>query len=132
MTRIGSVGKCAVIETDEPLAYYVSLALLKPDTRLTTSGYLRHYLESFSGKLELDKRTLHHAVPLKINLGDIGKIVVRIPSLDSQTKIVEILDLFSALTMSSKGGISTEIALRRRQFEYYRRALLTFEVHGGL
>lgn len=132
MTRIGSVGKCAVIETDEPLAYYVSLALLKPDANLTTSGYLKHYLESFSGKLELDKRTLHHAVPLKINLGDIGKIGVRIPSLKKQAEIAEVLDLFSGLTTSARGGISTEIALRKRQFEYYRRNLLTFDASSGI
>ena len=28
MTRIGSIGVCTVIDRDEPLAYYVSLALL--------------------------------------------------------------------------------------------------------
>ena len=27
MTRIGSIGVCTVLESDEPLAYYVSLAL---------------------------------------------------------------------------------------------------------
>ena len=31
MTRIGSVGVCTVIDRDEPLAYYVSLALLRPN-----------------------------------------------------------------------------------------------------
>ena len=109
----------------------MSLALLKPDVHITTSGYLKHFLESFSGKLELDKRTLHHAVPLKINLGDIGKIGVRIPSLKKQAEIVEVLDLFSGLTTSTKGGLGTEIALRNKQFEYYRRNLLTFDVSGG-
>lgn len=29
MTRIGDIGTMKVIETDEPLAYYVTLALLK-------------------------------------------------------------------------------------------------------
>lgn len=34
MTRIGSIGVCSVIERDEPLAYYVSLALIRPDTSI--------------------------------------------------------------------------------------------------
>ena len=29
MTRIGDVGTCAVLDNDEPIAYYVSLALLR-------------------------------------------------------------------------------------------------------
>jgi type I restriction enzyme S subunit len=126
MTRIGSVGKCAVIDIDEPLAYYVSLALIKPKKDMVTSSYLKHYLESHAGKLELDKRTLHHAVPLKINLGDIGKIKLRLPSLEVQHKITNVLDLFAELMSSPTGGLQTEISARKRQFEYYRNNLLTF------
>lgn len=32
MTRIGSIGVCTVVDRNEPLAYYVSLALLRPNT----------------------------------------------------------------------------------------------------
>ena len=77
MTRIGSIGKCAIMTKDEDLAYYVSLALIRPNRNILDSRYLRHYIESSLGTKELSKRTLHNAVPIKINKDDIGKIIVK-------------------------------------------------------
>lgn len=79
MTRIGSIGVCTVIDKDEPLAFYVSLALLRPDTTVLDSRYLKYAIESVKGRKELRKRTLINAVPIKINKADIGKIKIPVP-----------------------------------------------------
>ena len=52
MTRIGSIGVCYVIDKNEDLAYYVSLALLRPDSSIINSRYLKHYIESIYGSKE--------------------------------------------------------------------------------
>ncbi len=44
-----------------------------------------------------------------------------------QKKIAEILDKFQALLEDTKGLLPTEIEQRRKQYEYYREKLLTFE-----
>ena len=49
-----------------------------------------------------------------------------IPSLAEQQRIVSILDKFEALTTSISEGLPKEIALRRKQYEYYRNQLLSF------
>ncbi|MDG2957973.1 restriction endonuclease subunit S [Exercitatus varius] len=49
-----------------------------------------------------------------------------IPDLQTQQKIVEILDKFDCLTNSITEGLPKEIELRRKQYEYYREQLLTF------
>lgn len=123
MTRIGDVGSCAVIDRDEPIAYYVSLALLRPSTDIVLSNFIKYILESKIGKKELRKRTLLTAVPLKINLGDIGKINLPFPSLSEQQRIVSILDTFEA----SIRNLEQQLAQREKQYEYYRNKLLTFE-----
>ena len=123
MTRIGDVGSCAVIDRDEPIAYYVSLALLRPSTDLVLSNYVKYILESKTGKIELRKRTLLTAVPLKINLGDIGKIKLPFPSLSEQQRIVSILDTFE----DSIQNLEAQLKEREKQYEYYRNKLLTFE-----
>ena len=48
MTRItaGVIGKCTVVDRDDDLAYYVSLALLRPNANILDSKYLKYYLES--------------------------------------------------------------------------------------
>ena len=48
------------------------------------------------------------------------------PPLSEQRRIVDILDRFDTLTNSISEGLPKEIALRRKQYEYYRDALLSF------
>lgn len=123
MTRIGDVGTCYILDKNEPIAYYVSLALLRPNSDFVISGYIKDIIESRTGKGELRKRTLLTAVPLKINLGEISKIKIPIPSLSTQQEIVSKLDAFENLIQS----LEQEIKLRKQQYEYYREKLLTFE-----
>lgn len=127
MTRIGSIGKCAVFYKQEDLAYYVSLALIRPNTKIINSYYLKYLIESIIGKKELRKRTLINAVPIKINKEDIGKIILPIPSLDVQEKIVNILERFDKLCNDITNGLPAEIEARQKQYEYYRDKLLTFK-----
>ena len=126
MTRIGSIGSCVVVETDEPLAYYVSLSLIKPNRELIIPKFLRHAIEGRDGRRSLYRRTIHTAVPIKINLGDVGKVEIPVPSLETQRKVVDILDRFDALTSSLTDGLPAEIEARRQQYEYYRDRLLDF------
>lgn len=126
MTRIGSIGSCAVVETDEPLAYYVSLSLIKPNRELIIPKFLRHAIEGKDGRRSLNRRTIHTAVPIKINLGDVSKVEIPVPSLATQQKVVDILDRFDALTTSLTDGLPAEIEARRQQYEYYRDRLLDF------
>ncbi|WP_176702066.1 restriction endonuclease subunit S, partial [Gilliamella sp. Bim3-2] len=58
----------------------------------------------------------------------IEKLKIPIPPLEEQTRIVEILDKFDALTNSITEGLPREIALRQKQYEYYRNLLLNFSV----
>jgi type I restriction enzyme S subunit len=126
MTRIGSVGACAIVETDEPLAFYVSLALVRPKSETVSVRYIKYFLESQFGVEELRKRTRVDAVPLKINLGDLGKIKVPVIPLEEQEFIVSTLSALDELAHDISLGLPAELAARRKQYEYYRDKLLTF------
>lgn len=112
MTRIGTIGTCAVVGSNEPLAYYVSLALLRPDLTKINAKYLKYVIESKHGRKELRKRTLINAVPIKVNMGDIGKITIPVPPIEVQSEIVRILDNF------------TELTARKQQYGCYTEMLL--------
>ena len=131
MTRIGSIGVCTVIESDEPLAYYVSLALLRPDNSILNSRYLKYAIESLHCRKELRKRTLVNAVPIKKNMGDIGKITLPVPPLPVQSEIVRILDNFTEITQKLTTELAAELIARKQQYEYYRNRLLAFDDRGG-
>ena len=86
MTRIGDVGTTNVVETSEKIAFYVSLALLKP--RKVDSYFLSNVIQSPLFKRELRERTLVTAVPQKINKDEIGKVDIVMPdSIDEQVQI---------------------------------------------
>lgn len=55
-----------------------------------------------------------------------SKIQIPLPPLPVQEEIVSILDRFNTLVNDLKSGLPGEIALRRKQYEYYRDKLLTF------
>lgn len=92
---------------------------------LLTPGYLYHLLADdcfFSYDMQ-------HAKGAKMPRGNKEKIldyVLPIPPLSEQRRIVDILDRFDTLTNSISEGLPKEIALRRKQYEYYRDALLSF------
>ena len=129
MTRItaGIIGKCTVIDRDEPLAYYVSLALLRPNHDVLNSRYLKYYIESGYGRKELRRYILTDATPPKINKDAIGKVNILLPPLAEQERVVTILDRFDALCNDLTSGLPAEIEARQRQYEYYRDKLLTFK-----
>ena len=126
MTRIGSIGVCTVLESDEPLAYYVSLALLRPNNEVLNSRYLKYAIESLHCRKELRKRTLVNAVPIKINMGDIGKITLPVPPLPVQSEIVRILDNFTELSAELSAELTAELTARKKQYEYYTEQLMNF------
>lgn len=60
---------------------------------------------------------------VRVSGESMSKFVLPIPSLSIQQSIVEKLDAFESLISSLK----EEIALRQKQYEYYREKLLTFD-----
>ena len=88
MTRIGDVGTPNVVETKEKLAFYVSLALIKPSG--VDSYCLNNAIQSSAFQYGLRKRTLLTAIPMKINKDEIGKVTISLPTnIDEQKKIGE-------------------------------------------
>ncbi len=86
LTRIGDIGVANVFLSFEKVAYYVSLALLKPKN--VNSFFLQNSFSSDYLKNELFKRTLHIAFPKKINKNEIGKMQFKIPkNITEQEKI---------------------------------------------
>ena len=85
MTRIGDIGTSKVIETDQPLAYYVTLALLKPKD--VDSEFLSWAIASPEVQRDIWKRTLHIAFPKKINLGEINQVKLMLPKVTEQKAI---------------------------------------------
>ena len=84
MTRIGDVGTTNVVETAEKVAFYVSLALLKPNG--IDSYFLSNAMKTNAFQKGLRERTLVTAIPQKINKDEIGKIDIFITNNNEEQK----------------------------------------------
>lgn len=94
MTRIGDIGTSSIYKSDEKLAYYVSLALLRTkDNHILIPDYLNQYIKNISFQKELYNRTIHVAFPKKINTGEIGECSINLCSDKEQLKVSNFLSL---------------------------------------
>lgn len=57
----------------------------------------------------------------------IEKLIIPVPNVDIQEKIVDVLDRFDTLCNDISKGLPAEIEARQKQYEYYRDKLLTFK-----
>lgn len=64
---------------------------------------------------------------IDIKPDDLAKILIPVPPIEVQEKIVDILDRFEALVNDLSEGLPAEIAAVKEQYEYYRNKLLTFK-----
>lgn len=60
-------------------------------------------------------------------VGTLNKLVVEAPLFDDQVRIGVLLDKFDALVNDLSVSLPAELAARRKQYEYYRDHLLTFQ-----
>ena len=94
-------------------------------TEINTNHILPKFLYHYLATRELEKMNLAGGVP-SLTQTTLKRIPIPIPPLSEQRRIVDILDRFDTLTNSISEGLPKEIALRRKQYAYYRDALLSF------
>lgn len=119
MTRItaGIIGETYVIDRDEPLGYYVSLALIRPQKEYN-SRFLSENFHTYRFRKELDSRIIKVAFPQKINLNDIGECSIFTCSLAEQNKIASFFKIIDDL-------IETQIKIIEDYKTYKNRILHT-------
>ena len=66
----------------------------------------------------------------QISSNDTEKFKIPVPSLEIQSRIVQVLDNFDMVCNDLNIGLPKEIELRQKQYEYFREKLLTFVAEG--
>ncbi len=88
-------------------------------------GYLKYVLRSAKVRAQIE-RTANGVTRYNVSKEKFKRVKIPVPSLETQRRVVEILDQFDALTTSLTEGLPAEIEARRQQYEYYRDKLLDF------
>ena len=88
--------------------------------------YLAYFLQT-SYFFKYKKKISKGVKVIDLDLNMFGDMIIPVPSMQEQQRIVSILDRFETLTTDLQSGLSAEIEARRQQYEYYRNKLLTFD-----
>ena len=125
-----NVGNCGEVYHSSPSILPYTKCVLGPNAILVRSEkvsnkFLFYLFQAAYFQKELAKITSTVGQG-KFNKTNLKQINLPIPPLSEQRRIVDILDRFDTLTNSISEGLPKEIALRRKQYAYYRDALLSF------
>jgi type I restriction enzyme S subunit len=104
------------------------------DGWILISNFEEHYTTDFlyyllNSKFVIDRfdSMVNSSSVKNLNIDIVNRVKIPVVSLEKQKQIVSILDKFSTLVNDIKEGLPAEIELRRKQYEYYRDKLLTFD-----
>lgn len=117
------VGKAVAWLGDSPVAVH-------DDTFAFTSDVDAKYLSyaAQTGEFHAQKSgQVARGKVKRVSARGLGTIQIPVPSVTDQAMIVGILDKFEALISDLSVGLPAELAARRKQYEYYRDKLMTFE-----
>lgn len=121
--NIEDVCKCVVWLGEEKVAISGHTAIIKHNQNAKFLAYYFHTAMFFKDK----KKLAHGTKVIEVTPSKLGDIIVPLPSLSEQQRIVDILDRFDTLCNDISKGLPAEIAERQKQYEYYRNKLLTFK-----
>jgi len=88
--------------------------------------FLYHLLRCAPIQNEFSRRAGSGTVR-NLNADIVKSLLVPVPLLEEQARIVAILDKFDALVNDISTGLPAEIKARRQQYEHYRDRLLSFK-----
>ena len=131
LTIVGAIGRVAVIESDIKALFQRSVCVIKPNIDIVFPKFLYHSLLS-SNIQNYMSTNAHGAAQKGLYLKQVYDVTIPIPPLDVQAEIVQILDTFTELTTKLTENLTAELTARKKQYEYYRNALLTFDDNNPL
>ena len=94
------------------------------------SKYIAYYFQTAEFQKQKERKVTGTKL-IRIHGEDMEKFTISLPPIEIQNKIVKILDRFQELLSDTKGLLPLEIEQRRKQYEYYREKLLTFDSKCG-
>jgi len=122
VTLQGTIGRVAITQYD----CYVdrTLAIFTNYKKKINKKYFAYQLKH---KFDIEKKNARGSILKTITKEEFSKFQIPIPSLDIQSEIVRILDIFNASTAELMFNLTLKLKLQRDQYKHYRDSLFIFE-----
>ena len=121
--NIEDLCKCVVWLGEDEIVTGGHTAILKHNQN---SKFLAYYFQTEAFHSQKRKLATGTKV-MDITATKLEEILISLPPLEEQQRIVDILDRFDRLCNDISEGLPAEIEARQKQYEYYREKLLNFK-----
>lgn len=111
----------------EPFSFKNEFWSYSSDNENINLRYIYHYL--VHNKEHFQNIANNMQMP-QISSNDTEKFKIPVPSLEIQSRIVQVLDNFDTICHDLNIGLPKEIELRQKQYDFFREKLLTFAAEG--
>ena len=123
ITKDGTLGKVAqVVNLPKPATLNGGVFVVRSIDGQLLQRYILHFLMSGKFRKEVFQKKTGSTIS-HLTQGLFSRIKIPVPPLEVQREIVKILDNFTELTAE----LIAELTARKKQYEYYRNRLLTFD-----
>jgi len=127
MARTGATyGKTVKFSEDYSAIYASFLIKILLEKELILPSYYWHFTQSSFYWKQANFLVTGGGQP-QFNANVLSKVLIPLPPLEEQQRIVDILDRFDKLCNDISEGLPAEIEARQKQYEYYREKLLSFK-----
>lgn len=131
LARTGATyGKTLYFPNNEPAVYASFLIKIDLDNSVILNRYYWHFSKSNLYWKQADKY-VSKAGQQQFNTNAVSRVIVPVPSIEVQERIVKVLDNFDEICSDLKIGLPAEMEKRQQQYEYYRDKLLTFDTKSA-
>ena len=117
-----TIGKIAFLPFEASINQNVA-GLFPIDENIINADYLFYACSTLYSKFQ----NLGNGKLAMANMSFVRNLVIPVPPLSVQENIVKILDRFDKLNNDMSEGLPAEIEARKKQYEYYRDTLLSFD-----
>lgn len=117
----GTIGRVAITQYDSYVDRTIAIF-----THIDNEIDIRYFAYQLQLIFGIKKENARGSTIKTITKEEFSAFLIPLPPLEEQQRIVAILDKFDTLVNSISEGLPKEIALRRKQYEYYREKLLSF------
>ena len=124
MSINGTIGKIALYNR-EPIILGKSVAYFNVNERILKK-YLYYLLQTNRSNAYYEKNLTGSTIK-NLGLKALREYQIPLPPIDVQKNIIKILDRFDKLNNDMSEGLPAEIEARKKQYEYYRDTLLSFD-----
>ena len=121
--NVEDVCSCTAWLGGDDIAVSGHTAIISHNQNAKYLSYYFHSADFFSKK----KKLAHGTKVIEITPSALEDVVINLPCMNEQERIVSILDRFDALCNDLSSGLPAEIEARQKQYEYYRDMLLSFK-----